>query len=186
MMNSPATARRGNQVSATGMTVAILTTLVVLIRDGGVTVTGWIVLLAGALLGGGLGLYTARRVAMTAMPQLVSLFNAVGGGAAALLAVDDLLRSGGGAPGVTAISGALDILIGGVTFSGSLIAAGKLQGLVSGAPVTFPGSRILNAVLALGFLGSGGWLIADPGNRIALPVLAGTALAFGITMVLPI
>jgi NAD(P) transhydrogenase subunit beta len=186
LMNSPATARRGNQVSATGMTVAIVTTVVVLIRDGGVTVTGWIVLLAGALLGGGFGLYAARRVAMTAMPQLVSLFNAVGGGAAVLLAVDDLLRNGGHAPAVAGISGALDILIGGVTFSGSLIAAGKLQGVVSGAPITFPGSRILNAVLALGFVGSGGWLIADPGNRIALAVLAGTALAFGITMVLPI
>jgi H+-translocating NAD(P) transhydrogenase subunit beta len=186
MMNSPATARRGNQVSMTGMAVAILTTLVVLIRSGGVTLTGWLVLLAGALLGGGLGLFTARRVAMTAMPQLVSLFNAVGGGAAALLAVDDLLRAGGGATAVAGISGALDILIGGVTFSGSLIAAGKLQGVVSGAPITFPGSRVLNAVLALGFLGSGGWLIADPGSRIALPVLAGTALAFGVTMVLPI
>jgi proton-translocating NAD(P)+ transhydrogenase subunit beta len=186
MMNSPATARRGNQVSATGMTVAILTTLVVLVRSHTTTLTGWIVLLAGALLGGGLGLFAARRVAMTAMPQLVSLFNAVGGGAAALLAIDDLLRSGGNAPEVAGISGALDILIGAVTFSGSLIAAGKLQGVVSGAPITFPGSRILNALLALGFLGSGGWLIADPGNRVALPVLAGTALAFGITMVLPI
>jgi NAD(P) transhydrogenase subunit beta len=186
MMNSPATARRGNQVSATGMTVAIVTTFVVLVRSGGVTVTGWIVLLCGALLGGGLGLLAARRVAMTAMPQLVSLFNAVGGGAAALLAIDELLRSGSNAPAVAGISGALDILIGGVTFSGSLIAAGKLQGVVSGAPITFPGSRVLNALLALGFLGSGGWLMADPGNRIALPVLAGTALAFGVTMVLPI
>jgi proton-translocating NAD(P)+ transhydrogenase subunit beta len=186
LMNSPATARRGNQVSATGMTVAILTTLVVLVRSHSTTLTGWIVLLAGALLGGGLGLFAARRVAMTAMPQLVSLFNAVGGGAAALLAIDDLLRNGGNAPEVAGISGALDILIGAVTFSGSLIAAGKLQGVVSGAPITFPGSRIFNALLALGFLGSGGWLIADPGNRIALPVLVGTALAFGITMVLPI
>ena len=186
MMNSPATARRGNQLSAAGMTVAIAMTVVVLVRTGGVSRTGWLVLLAGALLGGGLGLFTARRVAMTAMPQLVSLFNAVGGGAAVLLAVDDLLRTGQAAAPVAAISGALDILIGAVTFSGSLVAAGKLQGVVSGAPITFFGSRVLNALLALGFLGGAGWLIAQPGNRIALALLAGTALAFGITMVLPI
>src|SRR5262249_4607344 len=85
-----------------------------------------------------------------------------------------------------AISGALDILIGAVTFTGSLIAAGKLQGVVSGAPVTFPGSRLLNALLALGFLGSAGWLIADPGSRVALAGLAGPPLAFRVTMVLPI
>src|SRR5437764_5097179 len=186
MMNSPATARRGTSRPAAGMIVAIAMTVVVLVRTGGVSRTGWLVLLAGALLGGGLGLFTARRVAMTAMPQLVSLFNAVGGGAAVLLAVDDLLRTGQAAPPVAAISGALDILIGAVTFSGSLVAAGKLQGVVSGAPITFFGSRVLNALLALGFLGGAGWLIAQPGSRIALALLAGTALAFGITMVLPI
>jgi NAD(P) transhydrogenase subunit beta len=186
MMNSPATARRGNLLSATAMTVAVLTTLVVLVRAGSITPVGWVVLVSGAAVGGVAGLYAARRVAMTAMPQLVSIFNAVGGGAAALLAVDDLLRAGSAAPAVAAISGALDILIGAVTFTGSLIAAGKLQGVVSGAPVTFPGSRLLNAVLALGFLGSAGWLIAEPGSRVALAVLAGSALAFGVTMVLPI
>ncbi len=186
LMNSPATARRGNLLSATAMAVAVLTTLVVLIRAGSISVAGWLVLVSGAAVGGVAGLFAARKVAMTAMPQLVSIFNAVGGGAAALLAVDDLLRAGSGAPAAAAISGTLDILIGAVTFSGSLIAAGKLQGVVSGAPVTFPGSRLLNALLALGFLGSGGWLIADPGSRVALAVLAGTALAFGVTMVLPI
>src|SRR5258706_13259762 len=83
MMNSPATARRGNQVSATGMTVAVLTTLVILIDAGRITTTGWVVLVAGAAVGGVLGLYAAPRVAMTAMPQLVSIFNPSGGGAAA-------------------------------------------------------------------------------------------------------
>jgi len=83
LMNSPATARRGNQVSAAGMTVAVLTTVVVLLHARTITTTGWIVVLAGALVGGAAGLYAARSVAMTAMPQLVSIFNAVGGGAAA-------------------------------------------------------------------------------------------------------
>jgi NAD(P) transhydrogenase subunit beta len=185
LMNSPATARRGNQLSAGGMAVAVLTTVALLVHARTITVTGWLVLLAGAAVGGAAGLYAARRVAMTAMPQLVSVFNAVGGGAAALLAVDELLRYGD-ATASTAVTGALDILIGAVTFSGSLIAAGKLQGLVPGQPILFPGSRALNVVLALGFLGGGGWLVADPGNRLALALLALAALAFGVTMVLPI
>jgi NAD(P) transhydrogenase subunit beta len=186
MMNSPATARRGNLISTAAMAVAIATTVVVLIRAGSVSVTGWLVLVAGAAVGGVAGLYTARRVAMTAMPQLVSVFNAVGGGAAALLAINDLLRYGPETSTTAAVTGALDILIGAVTFAGSLIAAGKLQGVISGAPVVFPGARALNVLLALGFLGGAGWLTVAPGNRIALVLLTGTALAFGITMVLPI
>ncbi len=185
LMNSPATARRGNQLSAAGMTVAIVTTAVVLVHGGAITGTGWIVLLAGGLLGAGAGLYAARTIAMTAMPQLVSLFNAVGGGAAALLAVNDIAAAAH-VPAQTSITGALDILIGGVTFSGSLIAAGKLQGVVTGAPVVFPGARILNIGIAAGFVAGGGWLIADPGSVVALVLLAAAALAFGVTMVLPI
>ena len=181
MMNSPATARRGNQVSAAAMAVAVGTTVVLLVRAGSVRPVGWLMLAAGAAVGGAAGLYAARTVAMTAMPQLVSVFNAVGGGAAALLAVDDLLRSGG-AP----VAAALDILIGAVTFSGSLVAAGKLQGLVPSQPIVFPGARVLNVVLGLGFLGSGAWLVLAPRDRFALVLLALTALAFGVTMVLPI
>src|SRR3954454_11116102 len=98
-MNSPATARNGNLVSAGGMAVAIGATAILLLLkpesaspEAGAAVTGfnavgWLVILAGIALGGGFGLYTARNVKMTAMPQLVSLFNAVGGGAAALIAI---------------------------------------------------------------------------------------------------
>ena len=181
MMNSPATARRGNQLSAAAMAVAVGTTVVVLARAGSVRPVGWVMLALGAAVGGVAGLYAARQVAMTAMPQLVSVFNAVGGGAAALLAVHDLLRSGA-AP----VAAALDILIGAVTFSGSLVAAGKLQGLVPSQPIVFPGARVLNVVLGLGFLGSGAWLVLAPRDRFALVLLALTALAFGVTMVLPI
>jgi len=181
LMNSPVTARRGNQLSAAAMSVAVATTVVVLIRTGSVHLAGWLVLVAGAAVGGVAGLYAARQVAMTAMPQLVSVFNAVGGGAAALLAVHDLLRSGS-AP----VAAGLDILIGAVTFSGSLVAAGKLQGVVPGQPVVFPGARVVNLVLALGFLGGGTWLVVAPHNTIPLVVLAVAALAFGVTMVLPI
>ena len=92
LMNSPASARRGNQVSTAGMALAVATTLALVAHAGTVTTTGWIVMIAGALLGGGAGLYAARTVEMTAMPQLVSIFNAVGGGAAALVGIDDYVR----------------------------------------------------------------------------------------------
>ena len=94
-MNSPATARRGNQVSAAGMALAVVATFLWLltpgnpIRPGGMDVTAIGIIVVGFVIGGGVGLWMARRVTMTAMPQLVSLFNAVGGGAAALVAIDD-------------------------------------------------------------------------------------------------
>ena len=91
LMNTPATARRGNQLSTGGMIAAVVATLAIIIHAGTISVTGWIVMLAGALLGGGAGLYAARTVQMTAMPQLVSVFNAVGGGAAALVVLAALL-----------------------------------------------------------------------------------------------
>ncbi|HEY2669345.1 MAG TPA: NAD(P)(+) transhydrogenase (Re/Si-specific) subunit beta [Rugosimonospora sp.] len=185
LMNSPATARRGNQLSATAMAVAVLVTGAVLIHDRSITAVGVVVLIAGAAFGGAVGLYAARGVAMTAMPQLVSLFNAVGGGAAALLAVNDL-TSGTAAPTSVAVTAALDILIGTVTFTGSLLAAGKLQGWIPSQPLVFPSARVLTGVLAAGFLGGGGWLVADPGNRVALVLLCVAGLGFGVTMVLPI
>src|SRR6204780_4165908 len=98
LMNNPATARRCNQVSIAGMIAAIIATGVLVIHLGVITATGWIVLLAGIGVGGGLGLYTARTVKMTAMPQLVSVFNAVGGGAAALVAVHEDMRLTSPAP----------------------------------------------------------------------------------------
>ena len=153
LMNSPATARNGNLLSAGGMVVAVGATLLDLItRPGGVSVVGCVVIVVGFAIGGGLGLYTARTVKMTAMPQLVSLFNAVGGGAAALVAIDDFVRiaSGGQTASVsTTIFTVLDVVIGSVTFTGSLIASGKLQGLIGGKPIIFPGSRLLTIVLAV-------------------------------------
>ncbi|MGH8792067.1 MAG: NAD(P)(+) transhydrogenase (Re/Si-specific) subunit beta, partial [Stackebrandtia sp.] len=133
------------------------------------------------------GLYAARRFQMTAMPQLVSLFNAVGGGAAALLVVNELVERHTESVGTTAsVFGSLDILIGLIAFSGSLVAAGKLQGWISGAPLVFPGVRVLNAALAAGFVLGGVWLIVDPTSTIALLTLSLTSLTFGVTMSLPI
>jgi proton-translocating NAD(P)+ transhydrogenase subunit beta len=188
LMNNPATARHGNYVSGAGMAAAIAATLALIAYDGTVTVTGWIVLLAGALLGAGAGLYSARTVQMTAMPQLVSIFNAVGGGAAALIAIHDYARLADAVHGVpvsTTITTVLDVIIGSVTFSGSIIAAGKLQGLIPGQPIVFPGSRLANIVIAVVAVGMSAFLISTV-SIAGLIVLIVASLAFGVTMVLPI
>jgi NAD(P) transhydrogenase subunit beta len=188
LMNTPATARRGNQFSVAGMAIAVVTTLALIIHADVISATGWIVMLAGVLVGGGLGLYAARTVQMTAMPQLVSMFNAVGGGAAALVAIHDYIRLAGDVTGVaeaTTITTLLDVIIGAVTFSGSIIAAGKLQGVITSAPVTFPGARLVNLLLAAIGLAAGGYVIATP-SLPALWIVIVAALAFGVSMVMPI
>ncbi|HEY8986101.1 MAG TPA: NAD(P)(+) transhydrogenase (Re/Si-specific) subunit beta [Streptomyces sp.] len=188
LMNHPRTARRGNTLSAAAMSAAVAATVWLVADEGTITRTGWLVLACGGLVGAALGLWAAREVKMTAMPQLVSVFNAVGGGAAALIAVDDLLQSAdpAGLGARVSLPGALDIVIGAVTFSGSLIAAGKLQGVVSGAPVVFPGARLLNLLLPVSFVAGTVWLVLAPDSRPALYGLAAVALLFGVSMVLPI
>jgi H+-translocating NAD(P) transhydrogenase subunit beta len=185
LMNTPATARRGNQASTAGMVIAIAATLAIIVRDDLITTTGWIVMIAGALVGSALGLYSARNVQMTAMPQLVSMFNAVGGGAAALVGIHDYMTAGAGVSSATSVTTLLDVIIGGVTFSGSIIAAGKLQGVITSAPVSFPGARVVNLLLALVGVGLGGYLIASP-NTGLLTVVIVAALVFGVSMVMPI
>ena len=185
LMNTPATARRGNQLSTGGMVLAVVVTFALVIHANVISGTGWAVMLAGALLGGGAGLYAARSVAMTAMPQLVSVFNAVGGGAAALVAISEYVRAGAGVGEVATVTTLLDVLIGAVTFSGSIIAAGKLMGVISGAPVTFPGSRLVNIGLAVVGIGTACYMITTPSTPgLIIVILA--ALGFGVTMVLPI
>ena len=186
LMNAPATARRGNLISAGGMAVAVVAT-VVLLAQHHVGTVNWTVMAVGGVAGGGAGLWEARVVKMTAMPQLVSIFNAVGGGAAALLAINDLLQHRqAGISNLSSITGALDILIGLVTFTGSLVAAGKLQGWIPGQPLMFRGSRAINAAVVAGFLAGGVWLIVSPASTAALVLLLAAAATFGVTMVLPI
>jgi H+-translocating NAD(P) transhydrogenase subunit beta len=194
-MNSPATARAGNWLSAGGMAIAIGGTALLLavngIEAGGI---GWLIIAAGILLGGGLGLYTARTVKMTAMPQLVSLFNAVGGGAAALIAIDDYLRlanaqtfaPGSPIPLEIAIPTVLDVVIGSITFTGSLIASGKLMGLIAGKPIKVPGGQLTTLALAAITAVASIYLWAGNVSVPILFVIIAASLIFGITMVLPI
>jgi proton-translocating NAD(P)+ transhydrogenase subunit beta len=192
-MNSPATARNGNLLSAGGMALAIAGTAALLLVNGTIGLTGWIIIVAGIAVGGGLGLYTARTVKMTAMPQLVSLFNAVGGGAAALIAIDDYLRLASvqsllpnSIPLEISIPTVLDIVIGGITFTGSLVASGKLMGVISGKPIRVPGGQLVTLALALITAAAAIYLWA---GNVSVPVLfliIAASLTFGVTMVLPI
>jgi len=190
-MNSPATARNGNLLSAGGMAVAIAATAIVLLarpsEDGsGFNGAGWAIILVGIALGGGAGLYTARTVKMTAMPQLVSLFNAVGGGAAALIAIDDYLGLSVAPDPQINVATVLDIVIGSITFTGSLIASGKLQGLIAGKPIMIPGGQLVT--IALAAITAVGAVYLWAGN-LSVPVMLiilAAALIFGVTMVLPI
>ena len=188
LMNSPATARRGNQVSIAGMVIAGVATLVLMIHYGTVTATGWIVLIAGALIGSAVGLYAARTIQMTAIPQLVSMFNSVGGGAAALVAIYGYYEAesrAGGVLGTTTVFTVLDVIIGSVTFSGSIIAAGKLQGVIGGQPIIFKGSRLLNLVLAVVAIGTAAYMLTTA-SLPALLIVVLASLGFGVMMVLPI
>ena len=191
-MNSPATARNGNLVSAGGMVLAIGATVVYLLfrpSTGSFNAVGWIIILAGVAVGGGYGLYSARTVKMTAMPQLVSLFNAVGGGAAALIAIDEYLRHSGSVPGLQEnVATVLDIAIGSITFTGSLIASGKLMGLkiTPSRPVAIPGGRLVTLVLAAVVLAGSLFLFLGNYNIAVMVGILAAALIFGVTMALPI
>ncbi|HVW80841.1 MAG TPA: NAD(P)(+) transhydrogenase (Re/Si-specific) subunit beta [Mycobacteriales bacterium] len=187
LMNSPATARRGNQVSAFGMVVAVAAVLLnVGHGDNGAVMDAsrWLVLLAGVTVGGAWGWYAARTLQMTSMPQLVSIFNAVGGGAAALIAIaeyDIHTHPSGG----TATATVLDVVIGGVTFTGSVLAALKLQGHLS-QPVSIPAARPASAGFAALAVAGAGWVIAGADSKGVLLGVVIAAMAFGVLMVLPI
>jgi NAD(P) transhydrogenase subunit beta len=181
-LGSPDTARSGNMLGALGMLIAIAATLF------SAEILGFGAILAGLAIGGLIGLLLARTVQMTAMPQLVAVFNGFGGGASALVAVDEYVRLGEAGASATpdvAVTIALSILIGTLTFSGSMVAFGKLQGIVSGNAVTYPLQNASNALIALAILGVSGWLIAQYDPR-ALLILVAASFAFGILLVIPI
>ncbi|HKG19936.1 MAG TPA: NAD(P)(+) transhydrogenase (Re/Si-specific) subunit beta [Candidatus Limnocylindrales bacterium] len=193
-MNSPATARNGNLVSAGGMAIAIVATAVYLLArpaglegaPAGFNGLGWLIIVIGIVVGGGAGLYSARTVKMTAMPQLVSLFNAVGGGAAALIAIKDYLGLTAAPTPQVNVATVLDIVIGSVTFTGSLIASGKLQGLIPGKPIVIPAGRIVTAALAAVVVLGAVYLWAGNLSVPVMVLILAAALIFGVTMVLPI
>ncbi|HXM53811.1 MAG TPA: NAD(P)(+) transhydrogenase (Re/Si-specific) subunit beta, partial [Candidatus Dormibacteraeota bacterium] len=169
-LSSPRSARRGNTVAAVGMVLAVGWTVVTLWSS--FTVAGIVIAVLGVLIGAVVGTVGARQVKMTAMPQMVALFNGVGGGAAALVAVSELLKLGGARPEFqTGFPSVFAIIVGGISFAGSAIAFAKLQELMTGTPITYPGQQIVNGVLALAILALAVALLAVTGSAIVFSVM---------------
>jgi NAD(P) transhydrogenase subunit beta len=184
-LSSPQSARAGNLLAASGMLVAVVATL--LFRE----ILSFEYVLVGIVVGSAIGAISAHRVQMTAMPQMVAIFNGVGGGASALVAWAEYLRLAPGAFTLDLpISIAAATIIGGVTFSGSLIAFAKLQELISGRPVTYPFQQVGNLLLALAIVGLSVHLVAQAG--VVGPLMGAfvaalaLALVLGVVFVLPI
>jgi len=177
MLGSPDTARRGNGISAIGMLVAIVAALL----DQGIVQYEYI--LGGMVVGGLIGAVAARTVAMTSMPEMVALFNGVGGAASGLVGVAALSIADGSFTYITII---LSILIGGVTFTGSLVAYGKLSETIGSGAVTFGGQKFVNGLIVVGILAIAVMFVMDPTNTNMLYTVVGLSLLFGIMVVIPI
>ncbi|MCU0525188.1 MAG: NAD(P)(+) transhydrogenase (Re/Si-specific) subunit beta [Elainella sp. Prado103] len=182
-LGSPATARRGNLLGAIGMLIAIVATL--LDRE----ILNYSTILVGMVLGSAIGTLMAQRVEMTAMPQMVGLLNGFGGAASALVAIGEfwkVLDAGLVPPLDDTITIVLSVLIGGITFTGSLLAFAKLQELMPGAPITFPAQQPVNLSLLIGFLVCSVYLVLDPTNTTVFLIMLGFSLVLGVLFVLPI
>jgi NAD(P) transhydrogenase subunit beta len=182
-LSSPATARSGNRLAAVGMAIAIAATLF----DERVVTFGWIVV--GAAIGGIGGAIGARRVKMTAMPQMVALFNGLGGGAAALVAFSDYhdtVGLPGTVPAKIIASILFSAIVGSISFSGSMVAFGKLQEMISGSPVTLPGQRILTGGMAAVILALAVYLGTGHESQPVLVLAMALSLVLGVQLVMAI
>ncbi|MCH7584347.1 MAG: NAD(P)(+) transhydrogenase (Re/Si-specific) subunit beta [Acidobacteria bacterium] len=178
-LGSPRTARSGNTISASGMLMAIIVTLV----DAEVS---WAILGSGLAVGALLGGLAAIRVQMTSMPQLVAAFNGFGGIASALVAGAEFVKADGIAlPSETIFTIIVSVVIGGITFTGSFVAYAKLQGLIGGSPVRYPGQKLVNGLLAAGIVVAA---VLSQTTQDALPfwIVGGLALILGVLAVIPI
>ncbi len=188
-LSGPTTAQLGNRVAATGMLLAVIATFL-----ESQVAAAWVLIVPGIAIGTAVGFVGARRVPMTAMPQMVALFNGAGGGAAALVSVQEYLRATGAGDATVGevIAILLGLMIGAVSFSGSAIAFGKLQGLINARAFRYTGQQIVTGGLFLGMLAGSLALIADAAGLATVPhelvlgIVGLLALAFGIALVMPI
>jgi NAD(P) transhydrogenase subunit beta len=182
-LSHPRTARQGNLLAMIGMGLAVLATFFV---EGVADAAIWIVL--AMLLGGGAGYFAAKRVQMTAMPQMVAIFNGLGGATAALVSVGEFLNRDE-VPGGEEISIILGVIVGAITLTGSIVAYAKLQGLISGRPITYPNQQVYNAVMfgAIVVISALVMVLGDGAvDKSLIIVLFLVSLVIGITLVLPI
>ena len=182
-LSNPATARRGNQIGAVGMLIAIAVTF------AQKSVVSYWEILVGMAIGGTFGAVAARRVKMTAMPQMVALFNGVGGGAAALISLAEfhlLAPDPGRLHGDVSVSIILSALIGSISFTGSLVAFAKLQELIQGRPIVYPGQQLVNGLLLAGVVTAGIAIVAGAERQWLIWAVIVGSLIFGVLFVLPI
>lgn len=182
-LSSPKTARRGNLIGALGATIA--TVIVFFYANDGKALHNQNLILAAIAFGVIVGVPAARKVQMTQMPQLVALFNGVGGGAAALVAIVEYLKLGSDATTPVVIATVFTVIVGCISFSGSIITFLKLQELMTTRPVIFPFGRQIIALTLIGVLASGGWVISS-GGTTPLLINGLLSLLFGILFVLPV
>jgi len=183
LLSSPKTARRGNLLGALGMLIAVVVTLA---NKG---ILGYSYIIAGLVIGGLIGAVLAKKVQMTAMPQMVGMLNGFGGGASALVAYSEYLRIGEGTASGSVdalIALVLSLLIGSLTFTGSMIAFAKLQGIMRGAPVLYKMQKQINALMLIVVLVLGVLFILDTSFWQLLLVIVAIALILGVTSVIPI
>jgi NAD(P) transhydrogenase subunit beta len=181
-LSSPKGARNGNFTAAAGMVIALVATIPQL----HFTIEGIAIIAIGVVIGGIVGTVGARMVKMTAIPQMVALFNGVGGGAAALVAVSELLHFGRNPAFAVAFPSVFSIVIGSISFAGSMVAFAKLQELMTGTPITYPGQQLVNAVLAAAILGFAIAVLAVASVPFSFVSLMVLALVLGVAFVLPI
>ena len=194
-LSSPETSRRGAQLGMVGMALAVATALATLWGQGALDALTLALIVGGVAVGGGVGAVIARRVAMTAMPQLVAAFHSLVGLAACLVAVAALYTpaaygiaaAGGGVRLESLIELSLGVAIGAVTFTGSLIAFAKLNGNMGGAPILLPGRHLLNIALAVALVALIGVLTLSGGSALwAFWAIFAVALVLGLTLIVPI
>ena len=178
-LSHPKTARNGNFLSACGMFVAIVSTLV---ANDNIDLQ---MIVLGIIIGSAIGALFAQKVEMTQMPQMVAIFNGFGGSASALVAAAEFLNSGSIST-FTLSSIMISVFVGTLTFTGSFIAFGKLQGFISGQPIVFPGQQALNAILALTLLGFGIYAVITPSEINYFYGLIILSALIGITLTIPI
>lgn len=179
-LSSPKSARRGNLLAMTGMLIAIVVTLF----DKEILHFSFIII--GLVIGSAIGTIVARKVEMTAMPQIVALFNGLGGGASAFVALAEYLRSDELLEKSVIVSMVISLFIGALAFTGSLVAFGKLQGLLKSTPLVFRMQRSLNFLLFTSFLILSFFVVIYPVTTTCLLIILAVALALGILSVIPI
>jgi H+-translocating NAD(P) transhydrogenase subunit beta len=181
-LSSPKGARNGNFIAALGMVVALGATIPLL----HFTQAGLVITAIGIVIGTVVGTVGARLVRMTAIPQMVALFNGVGGGAAALVAVAELMRFGPHPPLAESFPSVFSIVIGSVSFAGSAVAFAKLQELMTGTPITYPRQQVVNGLIAAAILAFAIVVLALASVPLAFVLLMVLALVLGVAFVLPI